>query len=130
MRVLWLRTWERAPVRSMPFLATAFLLGQAILANVWLVLGLQAWFNQNMILLVLLASMVAGLPFARSGIAGLPSKISEQIGWWSRQRVTVRLIIAASLFLFMLLGIGAFVRPPVGDAEAFYMAYPKIIAAS
>jgi len=130
MRILWLRTWESAPVRSMPFLATAFLLGQAVLANVWLVLGLQAWLSQTVVLLVLLASMVAGLPFARRGIVRLPVKIWEEIGWWSNQGIALRLVLAASMVLLLLLGIGAFVRPPVGDAEAFYMAYPKIIAAS
>jgi hypothetical protein len=42
----------------------------------------------------------------------------------------VRVIIGACLFLLALFGIGAFLSPPKGDAEAFYMTYPKIIAAS
>ncbi len=130
MRLLWLRTWDSAPVRSVPFLATAFLLGQAVLANVWLLLGIQSWLNQTVVLGVLLGFAVAGAPFARSGISGLPVKIGEEIRWWSLQRVILRITIAASLLVFILFGIGAFLSPPVGDSEAFYMVYPKIIAAS
>ncbi len=130
MRLLWLRTWEGAPVRSVLFLATAFLLGQAVLANVWLFLGIQSWLNHTVVLVVLLGFAVAGAPFARSGISGLPVKIGEEIRWWSQQRAILRLIISASLLAFILFGIGAFLNPPVDDAEAFYMVYPKIIAAS
>jgi hypothetical protein len=42
----------------------------------------------------------------------------------------LRVIIGACLLLLGLFGIGAFLSPPRGDAEAFYMTYPKIIAAS
>ncbi len=130
MRLLWLRTWDSAPVRSAPFMATAFLLGQASLANVWLLLGLQSRLNQTAVLLVLASVMVVGAPFAHSGISGLPVRIREEIRWWSQQRVILRLIISACVFAFILFGIGAFLSPPVDDAEAFYMVYPKIIAAS
>ncbi len=130
MRLLWLRTWDNAPVRSVPFMATAFLLGQAALANLWLLLGLQSRLNQTTVLLVLPSVMVAGAPFARRGISGLPARMREEIRWWSQQRVILRLIIVASLLAFMLFGIAAFLNPPVDDAEAFYMVYSKIIAAS
>lgn len=130
MRLLWLRTWESAPVRSVPFLGTAFLLGQAVLANVWLFFGIQSWLHQTVVLLVSLGCTIAGAPFAWRGTARLPIKIWEEIRWWSHQRVILRVIIAVPLLLFILFGIGAFLNPPTGDAEAFYMVYPKIIAAS
>ncbi len=130
MRLLWLRTWDTAPVRSVPFLATAFLLGQAVLANVWLLLGMQSWLSQAVVIAVLLGCALAGAPFAHRSLSGLPARIGEEIQWWSQQRVILRLIISASVLAFVLFGIGAFLNPPVDDAEAFYMVYPKIIAAS
>ncbi len=130
MRLLWLRTWDNAPVRSLPFMATAFLLGQAGLANLWLLLGLQSRLNQTTVLLVLPSVMVAGAPFARRAISGLPVRMGEEIRWWSQQRPILRLLISASLLAFILFGIAAFLNPPVDDAEAFYMVYSKIIAAS
>jgi hypothetical protein len=97
---------------------------------VWLLFGLQSRLNLTVVLLVTLSALMAGAPFARRGVLGLPTRIREEIQWWAHQRVILRAIIAAPVFLFLLFGIGAFLNPPTDDAEAFYMVYPKIIAAS
>lgn len=111
-------------------IASAFLLGQATLANVWLLMGLAGIFSPALIWGTFLGA--AGTSFfllrhrrialftgIRSSLVGFKS-----LPWYWQG---LGLLMAIVFFNF---GIKAIVLPPLGDAEAFYMVLPKIMAAS
>ncbi len=110
--------------------ASAFLLGQAVLANVWLLTGVGGVFSPALVWAVLLGT--AGTSFVllwRKG-AGLFASVGGSIARfrnlsWYWQGLGLLIAI-----LFLNFGVKAIVSPPLGDAEAFYMVLPKIMAAS
>lgn len=111
-------------------IASAFLLGQATLANVWLLMGLAGIFTPVLICATFLG--IAGTSFfllwhKRIGLfASVRASIVRfrSLPWHWQGLV---LLIA---IIFLNFGIKAVVFPPLGDAEAFYMVLPKIMAAS
>ena len=120
-----------APVRCSAgaALASAFLLGQGILANIWVLLGLLGWFKPFAVL-ILLASGTAGgallvwpylIPFSQQLRDVWVELRRESLGW--------RLVALMAVAIYML-GFTALARPLEGDAAAFYMALPKVIVDS
>jgi len=117
-------------VSSSALLATAFLLGQTGLVAVWTGLGLLALFSLNTIRVILIIYFLGGLIFAwplyRTTLISLWTKV--QI--FRNESVIWKIILLLVLILIGLEGIAAFVAPPVGDAEAFYLPIAKVLAAS
>lgn len=113
-----------------PFIAASFLLGQGILASLWVFLGLMSWFKGNIIWCLIAICPVAELLHPSSILRcfiGRLQKINNSIlslSWY--WRVLVLLVVS----FIMIDAVGAFILPPDGDAEAFYMVFPKILAHS
>lgn len=112
-------------------LATAFLLGQGGLATVWLLLALAGWFWPGIVAGLLTLCVLGGgafawptvVNFARQFWTALSSLRTESLPW--------RILVFLTLLLLLVEGVNS-ARPPTAgsDAEAFYMALPKVIAAS
>jgi hypothetical protein len=112
-------------------LSARFALGSASLAGLWQLMALSGMLRSGAIWLVVILlcavtvrdtlRLSTSLPLQRALAAVL--KASNQ-GW------AVNLMALALLALTVWLGVLAFLRPPFGDADAFYFVYPKIIAAT
>jgi len=119
----------RSAAAALPTLATEFLLGQALLGAALTMLALLSWFNRPVVAaLVLLCA--AGLPFAASQLKECFHSARSEVGAQLREPASLQIVACASIVLALAFAVAALVRPPIGDAEAFYFAYPKIIAAA
>jgi len=113
-----------------PLLSTALILGQALLASVWLLLGLAGWLNPLPIWLII-AVLLAVLLLQPVGIIRLIRKPwVALLDWWRGESLLPRLLGAATALLVLAFAAAAWTKPPFGDAEAFYMTYARITAAS
>jgi len=109
-------------------LATSFFLGQGCLVALWTFLSLCGWFSPIVIAIVLLLSCT-GLFAGREDIrkifkdcTRLFKRATDVALFWKIILILTSLVVleqAASCFL-----------PVIGDAAAFYMVLPKIMAAS
>ena len=130
LRCLHVRSQNQVMTASLAKLSTAFLLGQGGLAVVWLAIALSALFSPQVVAAVSLLSILGGAwlawPSFCSGIRSLWSGLSGL----KREPWIWKLVAFATLILILVEGVGALVMPPIGDAEAFYMAISKVIADS
>jgi len=109
-------------------ICSALLLGQGVLANVWLLIGLAGWFKTWVIAPVLMACVLTGWKYARPMIAGFGGALGAQwralrADWWAWRLLGYLLIVQIAM-----MGVGAVFAPPRGDAAAFYMTLPKYMA--
>ena len=111
-------------------IASAFLMGQAIIANIWLIMGITGIFSP--VLVAILFTGIAGGSFfiIKSKPTGQLTQINSSINSfrslpWIWKGVSLILVIVLVNFGFI-----AIVEAPAGDAAAFYMVLPKIMAAS
>jgi hypothetical protein len=110
-------------------LATGFILGEGILASVWLLLALAGWFSIQVVGAVCLVLMAAGLYAGRSLLSGFGKQVrsvwrelrEDTWGWQFLAGLTVVLCLA------WVTSLG---RPLQGDGPAFYFALSKLIAFS
>ena len=116
---------EEQPAMGTAVAGSALLLGQGVLANVWLLIGLTGWFKTWIVAVVLMGCVMSGWRSARSLLLGLRRSSGEQ---WRGLRGETRpwrflgyLLIAQ----VVVMGLGALYLPARGDAVAFYMTLPK-----
>lgn len=108
-------------------LATAFLLGQGFLANLWLLLALPGWFAPPVV-----ATIVGGLAILALGNAKTHlEKLLAELGAIWRDLLAERWVwklvagLTVALGLSLVTSIG---RPMSKDGAKFYFALPKLIA--
>jgi len=121
------------PVRGvspLALIATAFLLGQVGLVAIWTALGLLAVFSLIAIKTVLVICFLGGSVFAWPLYRAALSSLWTEMRILSRESVIWKIIALLVLLLISMDGITAFVLPPLGDAEAFYLPLAKVMAAS
>ena len=113
---------------SLSFVTIAFLLGLGILSNIWLLFGLYFRLGSATIWLTLAILLLIGTPvcwkeYRALFIDGLGAarSISNLRFFW---RSVIYFLVGITLFF----GIASVIVGPNGDSEAFYMAWPKIIA--
>jgi hypothetical protein len=105
------------------------LLGQGVLANIWLLVALGGWFKPQVVFGLLILCVISGaaLVLPKIFLFGMQLRSiwrdlqADSRGWK---------IIAFFTVLMCLLWATSLGRPLGGDALAFYMALPKVIAAS
>jgi hypothetical protein len=111
------------------WLATAFILGQGILASLWLLLALMGWFSPRIIagivLVLALCSFILSwrriFDFANQARMIWLDLRSDTWGWQ---------VLAGLTILLCLAWVTSLGRPLMVDASAFYFVLPKIVAAS
>ncbi len=122
---------ESVTPRPSWFLVSIFLLGSALLANLWLVLLSLSVFYKWLVFLCVLLSAVYGahqLWSTRGGIRehlkdGLASFFAETTGWKIITMLTLLAVVQTAAVCFAPLEYN-------GDAAAFYMVLPKLLAES
>lgn len=121
------------PERSFPLyalIASGFLVGQGVLANVWMLLGLACWFKASAIWGILTMSIIAGGFAIRGMFQPVLYKIKTSVYNVRKLSLSWKLLLFLVILLVLHYGTGSVIRPPTGDAEAFYMVLPKIMAGS
>lgn len=114
----------------MVFSASGFMMGTAVMAVLWLFIALAGQLSDTLIRAGLSVLFLAGLIMGRSWLADLAKGVTDWVRSLPGAGAVVLVSIAVITALMMLLSLAAWFRPPIGDAEAFYMVYPKVIAAS
>jgi hypothetical protein len=110
-------------------LASAFILGQGILASLWLLLALKGWFSPSLVLGISLICILVGIFLGRGLFVAFGQQVSSL--WRElRQEPWGWQVIVALTILLCLAWVTSIGRPFEGDSAAFYMALPKVIASS
>ena len=105
-----------------PDLATAFSLGLGVYGGTWILLGVAGYLRPVPALLLLLPGLAFG---AWTFLRTQRPKLTKPKGVSPAEFI----VAVASLLLVIVLFFAA-LRPPFGDPVAFYLAWPKVIAAS
>ncbi len=117
------------PIPSSARDAIRFLFGIAVLAAVWEGLGLVSLFTPAFIVAVLAATAAHGLVWLqfdrRRG-----SHVARKQATFAAVPVPWVLLVVAVVAALVCAAWRALIYSPAGDAEAFYMVLPKIMAAS
>ena len=124
---------DRKPENHFPLyalLASAFLLGQGILANVWLLLGLASLFKGSVIWGILIGTTIAGIFVAPSLYQTIFYETKEMMRQVWKLSLLWKFLLALVTLLILLYGMKSIIQPPTGDAQAFYMVLPKVMADS
>lgn len=110
---------------------TTFLLGQGILAAVWQLLALGGMFSLQVILGILVASVLLGLRYVYPILASVGRHVSRAVRDYRREPPIWLAVYTLTTILIVMTGVDTINPPqPRGDSLAFYMALPKVIAAS
>ncbi len=121
---------ERSQHDGNAVVASAFLLGQGIFANIWLLMAVNGAFSPLAICITFL--ITAGISYFLLGrkiivpLKSISNIVTNFITFPWHWKGLITLVI----LILVALGIKSIVSPPIGDAEAFYMVLPKIIVAS
>ncbi|NPV85831.1 MAG: hypothetical protein HPY45_07460 [Anaerolineae bacterium] len=110
-------------------LATAFLLGQGALANLWVLIALAGWFSPGVVIGVTTISFISG---ARELLCHLRGSVRTLANLWADLKIEPfgwQIIAVLSLYL-ALAGVTTLAAPLQGDAILYYMVLPKIVASS
>lgn len=109
-------------------LGSGFLLGQGILANTWLLLGLESWFKKPLIWGILILIVIIGIiklwPYPQT----IALELKKFLGSVKRLSLIWKILLSLLTISILLLALGSIVNSPAGDAEAFYMVLPKTMA--
>jgi hypothetical protein len=111
-------------------LAVRFLLGVLILNLLLTLLGLVGILRPIPVIGLMLAGFITFIIFGRGRIYLTLRSFLAWLGSWRGEPLLIRLI--ALLIFIVILGFaaGAVSFPPIGDAEAYYLAYAKVMASS
>lgn len=110
-------------------LALAFLLGLFVSGAILTFLALLGWLRApavGAVMLVGIGALTALVPER----AGLTALWRSGLAAWREADLLEKLIAVAVSILALGFALSAWVRPPIGDAEAFYLVYAQLIAAT
>lgn len=107
----------------------AFVLGQGVLGSLFLIPALMGWFTKPVLLAVTIPLALIGLWKAGLHIQALPSAMRKFLLAFYKAPFIWQLLTFLTALL-LLSGAAAVVGRVDGDARAFYLALPKVIAAS
>ena len=120
------KTWQTDPPTA---LATQFLLGMGVLANLWLLMAMAGWFTPLALIIFMAAVLIGGLFCIKPQIKGLSEYLRL---WWPefRGQSWYWHLIVCLTWLLALGGISRTGFTLLGDGTAIYYTLPKVIAAS
>lgn len=129
LKILFLAKGKSSSEKFLNEHVLEFSIGIVILSVVWLAFALVGMLNLYAVWTVLLLLMVLFL-FMQMHYKVVNDGAVSTISWGNfTQTVAIRLVGILVVGVVLWLGILAYFRPPFGDADAFYMTYPKIISA-
>lgn len=125
-----LRLMRMHALTGMPLGACALILGQALFSATWLLLGLAGWLKPWVIWTVIAATTAAAAPVTVYWIRACRTPALATFNWWKNETLAWRFLGFGVLVFAAALAVAAWIKPPFGDAEAFYMTYARVIAAT
>lgn len=109
--------------------ATAFLVGLGGMGGLLTILGLWGLLRPVAVW-ALVAAGLALVPGSGPLLRGCFAELRAMVRLLRGESIAVRLLFLAGVLTFAAFALAALVRPPIGDAEAFYLAYAKVMAVS
>ena len=125
----WTQPAEADAAQDLAAIASAYLLGGAFCAALLTIIGLLGMLDVLTVALTLVPGVVAFVvgalrrPAVWGRIAAAFASLRSQPFW-------VTLVVALLIVVALGFAVAAWFTPPKGDAAAFYLVYPKIIAAA
>lgn len=116
-------------ISALTILATEFILGQGLLASLWLLLALAGWFSIEVVGILCFLFIASGLYFGHDLFSHLRRQTAS-IWHEFRQDTWVWQLIASLTVVLWLLWGSSLGRPLLGDGAIFYMPLAKTIAYS
>lgn len=109
-------------------LMTGFMLGQGILAAAWQLLGLAGQFTPVIIWGIFILIIFVSIPVWRDLFQLIKKLITNFLAVFIKLSFLWKLLLLIIFLLMFFFAAGSMILPPSGDAEAFYMVLPKIMA--
>lgn len=126
LKLIFQKKWKS--FSALVILATSFMIGQGLLAAIWLILALIGQFKSAIILTILISISIISIMVWKD-LFRLFKKISEITrSAFASLSFFWKLLLVMLALLALFFATGAIILPPSGDAEAFYMVLPKIVA--
>ncbi len=108
---------------------TEFVLGQGILANIWVILAIYGWFSPAIIITCVLVLAILGIIRKYENFFTLLVLTKKIIVGASQDTLAWKLVAGLTSFL-CLAWITSIGRSPLGDGSGFYLALPKVISST
>ncbi len=107
---------------------TGFLLGQGVLASLWLILVIAGMLKFKLVMIISVLILITGLfiwselvEFVKIILVSLTKQLKELTWIW-------KFILFLIMVLILYFAIGSLILPLHPDAEGFYMVLPKVLA--
>ena len=120
----------RETVLESTFDVATFILGQAVIAVIWISIGLVGQLNIIVVTTVISIGIIPILVGYKKHIQFTTSALISGWQWLLQTDIVFRIICFGIIGLLVLDFLSAALTGPLGDAEAYYMVYSKIMAAS
>jgi hypothetical protein len=128
--VLILSLFPKRPREDAPIeYVIAFVLGQGVLGSLFLVPALMGLFTKPVLLAATIPLALIGLWKGLSLMRALPAALRKNLHTFCGAPVVWQLLVVVTVLL-LFSGVSAVAVRIDGDARAFYLALPKVIAAS
>jgi hypothetical protein len=131
----WLQSWlfgqdSVETPSEWTWASSAFLLGQAALANLWLLISLTGTFWGSVVGTIVAVGAVVAVFELRRSFGPLSRELRDVGRDWLSESILWKLVALGVVALLFGMFLQVAAQPlPSGDAEAYYMAQPKLIAA-
>jgi len=127
-----IRAGHREPMLDFTFVfaIATFILGQAVLAAIWIPIGLMGQFNIVVVTVVISIGLIPIFIGCKKYFNFLTSALMSGWKWLFHTDIAFRILCFVLLGLLFLFLLTALLTGPLGDAEAYYMAYSKVMATS
>lgn len=128
LRLIQLKVDLTVDVSAIAYLASAFLFGQAALANVWLLSALGSIFSRFYIFSLLLVLAFYGVAIASRYAHPVSLQVASHMTLVRKMAWPYRLVAGLTALTLVLHAYAAYILHPMVDADGYYLLYPKIIA--
>ncbi len=122
---------EGEPLDPIAGTGSAFLLGQGVLAALWVVVSLAGWFSLSVVLGISVAAGLSGIRLGWELLVRLIRRFRAALAGLRAEGWPLRIVALLTLLLVVMTSLSTFLPPEHrGDALAFYLAQPRLISAT
>jgi len=131
LKTLSVRSTVVQKISPISWVATSFLLGSAVMANVWCVLLSLALFNRMVIGEIVVLCIMSGFVFVWQFRVSFIEQLKQIWKDFVAESLPWKIVFVLTLIIAGERGLAClFPLHPSGDAAAFYMVLPKLLAGS
>lgn len=114
---------------SLLYLSLSFAAGQLILSFAWTILGLNGLFSDIYILSFMFLLVSANIVLNKRELKSPFKRNADYANGFRGLPAGMKIIFMLLILIIILDAVAAYIKPPIGDAEAYYMTYPKMLSA-